>query len=505
MKRVALLIVVMLCTTSPAWGQQSRGLKLTVTDTLLTEYRADNQNQRDDDDNYGVVLNRLNLMASAEDVIASQRLDFLQFIDAPTNEYESQIILERINLRYQLDEWTIMAGDFYRQLGRGIALSIRKVDEMGLDVTLRGGQVSWGGDSGEMAVFAGVTNSVNMDSVSQKHVKDPNDLITGALGNVWITDDVRLGLYGLYMQPEEPILTGRDFTATGGGSIELQLMDGDMALYVEGVGQYRELAGIDDVGYAGYLAMDLAVDDFTMLAEGIFMTKFEQRGSTNTALASRFNYSNAPTLERQDQEVINNRDVAGGRLRLEGTLLDGELMLHGNVLYRATDQLSNTAIVHQIHGYLGGEYSYDDGDSRIEASAGYRHEIQGVSNAVLKTMIHFDANYTQKLTEAVSLHVTSVNELRTFVGDPYQRGSLFLGVDWVDIGGLTAEFGYDNQNQMPGATHYFIAGIGIIHVADNAEIRATVGTQRGGLKCIAGICRQFPEFAGGRIEAVARF
>jgi hypothetical protein len=499
------LVVIALLTAAPAVSAQSKKLKLTVTDTLLTEYRADNQNQRDDDDYYGVVLNRLNLMASAEDVIASQRLDLLQFIEAPTDDYQSEITLERINLRYRLDDWTIMLGDFYRQLGRGIALSVRKVDEMGLDVTLRGGQVSWSGEHGDMAVFGGVTNSVNIDAVSQKYVEDPYDIFAGALGNVWVTEDVKLGLYGLYMQPDEPILTGRDFSATGGGSVELQMMDGDAALYVEGVGQYRELAGIDDVGYAGYLALDLAIDDFTMLAEGIFMSKFEQRGSTNTAIGSRFNYSNAPTLERQDQEVINNRDVAGGRLRLEGTLLDGDLMLHGNVLYRATDQLSDTAIVHQIHGYVGGEYSYDDGDSKIEASAGYRHEIQGVSNTELKTMIHFDANYIQKLTEAVALSVTSVNELRTFVGEPYQRGSLFVGVDWVDIGGLTAEFGYDNQNTMPGANHYFIAGIGVVHINDNAQIRATVGTQRGGLKCIAGICRQFPEFAGGRIEAVARF
>jgi hypothetical protein len=32
-----------------------------------------------------------------------------------------------------------------------------------------------------------------------------------------------------------------------------------------------------------------------------------------------------------------------------------------------------------------------------------------------------------------------------------------------------------------------------------------VGTQRGGLKCIAGVCREFPSFAGARLEVIGRF
>ena len=41
-------------------------------------------------------------------------------------------------------------------------------------------------------------------------------------------------------------------------------------------------------------------------------------------------------------------------------------------------------------------------------------------------------------------------------------------------------------------------------IMDELDLTATVGTQRGGIKCISGVCREFPAFAGGRIEVVGR-
>jgi hypothetical protein len=120
-------------------------------------------------------------------------------------------------------------------------------------------------------------------------------------------------------------------------------------------------------------------------------------------------------------------------------------------------------------------------------------------------MMHADIDYLQRLTDVLSLHITSVNEFRTLQGSAYERGSLFLGVDWASVGGLTFEFGFDSQNKSDDARNLFYAGILVAHLTDRLELRGTVGTQRGGIKCIAGVCRQFPEFTGGRIEAIARF
>ena len=482
-------------------------LRLTVTDTLFSEYRTATgaTGPLGEDLYYGIVVNRLNVVASAGALTASQRFDLVQFIDAPTSDYVSEVIPERFNLRYRAGDWRVMGGDFYRQLGRGIALAIRKVDELGLDVGLRGGEVSWSGDNAEVALFGGITNSVNIDSVNQKYIADPQDVIAGAQTEITVSDQVRLGAYGLYMQPKESLGAEVDRVGTGGATVELEFMDSDLVLYMEGVGQHRETAGVSDVGYAAYLSMDLAIADWTFLFEGLFMEAFEQKGSTNTAVNNRFNYSNAPTLERFDQEVLNNRDVAGARLRAETSLLDGDLRLHGSVMYRITDPLDEFVRVDQMHTFAGAEYSWDYGDSRLAGSAGYRMETQAFDGFEIKTMFHADIDYLQRLTEALSLHITSVNEFRTLVGTGYERGSLFVGVDWANVGGLTFEFGFDSQNKAEDARNLFYAGIIAAHLTDRFELRGTVGTQRGGIKCIAGVCRQFPEFTGGRIEAIARF
>jgi hypothetical protein len=36
-------------------------------------------------------------------------------------------------------------------------------------------------------------------------------------------------------------------------------------------------------------------------------------------------------------------------------------------------------------------------------------------------------------------------------------------------------------------------------------VRAVAGSQRGGIKCVAGICREYPAFTGVRAEVVTRF
>ena len=503
--RAGLGLPVVLVLVSVTATASASDLRLSVTDTLFTEYRIDNANTNPDDDNYGVFVNRLNLVASAGDLTASHRIDLVQFVDAPTGDFVSTILPERVNLRYRVGDLRFMAGDFYRQLGRGIALAIRKVDELGLDVALRGGEVTWSGDAADLSVFAGITNSVNLDAVNQKYIADPSDLIIGSSFDLALTDWLKVGTYAMYMQPDQAQSDETDLVATAGGSVELELMDSDLVVYAEGVGQHRETAGITDVGYAAYLQADLLLGDWTFLLESLFMEAFEQKGSTNTAINSRFNYSNAPTMERFDQEVLNNRDVAGMRARAETSFLDGDLRVHASVMFRATDPLEEFTRVDQLHAFVGGEFLWDYGDSRLAASAGYRHETQAFSGNEVKTMSHFDVDYLQKLTDALSLHVTSVNELRTLVGTPYERGGLFVGVDWAHVGGVTFELGYDTQNQSANARNLFFAGIGVLHVTDRVQLRATIGTQRGGIKCIAGVCRQFPEFAGGRLEAIARF
>ena len=495
---LAAVVLPLLALSAPA---RATDLSLQVTDTLIVEYRADNGNSLDDDDEYGILINRLNLSGTAGSLTASLRVDAVGVFEPPSDDYDNDVRLERINVRYRGDGWDAQAGDFYTQLGRGIVLSLRKVDELGVDVSLLGGEFRYRHRKFGLALFGGVTNAANLDTVSNKFVEDPFDALAGLSAELKAIRDLRIEAYGLFMMPEEVTVEGEDdWSVSAGGSVEWLLMDGDWVLYAEAAGQHRTLGGSDETGLAFYLTSDLTLGDFTLLVEGMFLDAFEMKGSRNSALGSRFDYNRPPTLERIDQEVLEANDVAGVRLYGEYSLMDGDLLVHANVMFRMNEPKA-TSPAYGVHGFAGAEYHYDLGASRFAGAAGYRTELQ--NGKELKTMGHFELDWIHGIVDNLSLHLSTQNEFRTLTGEPYQRGSVFAGVDWARIGGLTFEFGYDTQFEFN--RQFFFAGILSWHVTPRIQLRATGGTQRGGLKCIAGVCRTFPEFAGGRVEVVGRF
>jgi hypothetical protein len=53
-------------------------------------------------------------------------------------------------------------------------------------------------------------------------------------------------------------------------------------------------------------------------------------------------------------------------------------------------------------------------------------------------------------------------------------------------------------------TMYF-NGSALYRFTSDSNIRIFVGQQRGGLKCISGVCKVFPDFEGARAELTVRF
>ena len=72
-------------------------------------------------------------------------------------------------------------------------------------------------------------------------------------------------------------------------------------------------------------------------------------------------------------------------------------------------------------------------------------------------------------------------------------------------GSATFELGYDESESFAEKPWLFYAGILSVDVWDAHQLRLTAGTQRGGLKCVAGVCRIFPAFKGAKLEWVARY
>ena len=490
------------------------GGSVQTTNRMATEWHVDNKNVQDDDDNYGLVLDRMDVVGSFGAWTTALRAEAWRFYSAPNDQYENAMRFERVTLQHQSGSWRFMLGDHFRQLGRGIVFSLRKVDELGLDVSLFGPAVTYASDFQTINLFGGRTNPANLDAISQKWVEDTHDKVIGGSYEIRPFPGASVQTFGLLMLPREQALAGLaeedDRWMTGGASV--QFTAGPVSLYLEGDMQQRRLADHESEGMAGYGALDLSLGNTVVLLEGLYLDKWELLGSTNSALNAPFNYSQPPTLERIDQEVLENRDVIGGRLRLEQSLLDRNLVLHVNAMMRVNNPDALEPL-HQTHAYAGFEYWFQERMSHLSGSAGYRDEngCEGVDPFDcgdphdVKSMVHFDVDYLQRLTPKMFLHLVSMNELRTLETDDYVRGSTFVGLEWTEVGALTFELGYDTQNQSEDVANYFIAGILSAEVWQDGLFRLTAGTQRGGLKCIAGICRVFPGFAGVRAELISRF
>ena len=481
---------------------------LRIVDTTVLEYRGDNENATEGDDDYGVAINKLYLNGQMDRTSVSAQVDAYLFssypdVAAPTQEnpsaYASQARLERLSLVHNFGEsGTLTVGDAHQQLGRGLVLALRKVDELGTDQALRGGSVEWDADQFAALVFAGRTNVANLDGVTQKFIDDPNDTLAGASGTLRL-GRADLSVHGLYLQPSTmaSVQYDDDQTIVGGAYIDLPATDW-LSLYAEGAVEEYRAAGLAQQGMAGYVAADLDLQVVQLLLEGLYLDQFQVWGSRNTTLGQPFAYNQPPTLERIDQEVLDNRDVRGGRAKLSKAFFDGDLVLYVSGVLRQYGLAPSD--VDAIHGYGGFELTYGQGLSRWYMSGGWREETMKARSAEpLKTMAHAETDWVQAIGGGYALHVTVNHEEREFEGHAYRRGTTLLGFDRFGLGSLMAEVGYDTQQETTRT--FYLAGIVGWELGHWLKMRAIVGAQRGGIKCIGGICRDFPPFAGARFEA----
>lgn len=479
---------------------------LRVLNTSVLEYRGDNRNVDDKDDNFGLGLNKLYLDGQMENTSVGVQVDSVvlsNFPDVPKptpdnpSAYRSEARLERISLVQQLGDVTFNLGDAHLQLGRGIALSLRRVDELGADQALRGGGVGYQGDLLSTRVFAGRTNIANLDGVTQKFMEDPDDVLTGASATLHL-GRADVSVHGLILRSRVPTSpdVDEDGTNLAGAYLDLPLTDW-LSLYVEGAFEQYRIIRQDERGTAAYAAADLDLGIVSLLVEGLYLDQFQVLGSRNDLLGQRTVYNQPPTLERIDQEVLDNENVRGGRVKLSRAFLDGSLVLYTSGMLRQFGK--DAAGVNALHGYGGFEFTYDGGRSRWYASAGYREEILVRDGQAQKTMEHAETDWVQSIGGPWALHLTVGHEQRTLEERGYMRGTSLIGFDRAGWGSLMAEVGYDTQN--PNTQQAFLAGIVAWTAADWMTLKAVVGSQRGGIKCIGGVCRDFPAFSGARMEA----
>ena len=192
-----------------------------VTNTSIGAYHFDNRNTRPGnalsrvDDNYGEHLDRLNIQAGWWRFRAGVRIDSALYFNVPSNTKLRQLAAadaadlkalgidpgslndrandyyRELNTRfvptyypsklfatYMQKGIEATVGDFYAQLGRGLVFSVRKIDELAIDTTIRGGKVVVDRRFGDLqagaTVFAGQLNPLRIDEASGRRLNGGN-------------------------------------------------------------------------------------------------------------------------------------------------------------------------------------------------------------------------------------------------------------------------------------------------------------------------------------------
>ena len=484
--------------------------------------------------------NRLNLRLRTGAWTFGLRIDAAWFPSPPSAQYASDIRPEEMFVTYKDSSWTLTAGDDYLTIGRGLALSLRKFDEVGFATNLRGLHARYRTDGFEMRLGAGFTNVVNVDLVEEKLVPDPNDLVflarfeTDALGPLTLGahvvdierrhSDIRTALADpLFGDGDDDPIQGRRFerTTITGLSAELAFdaidintefgylsndetrasLTGDtpsgepgLALYVSATGTFGRWTALLEGKHYDHWHVDSTLHPDTADAQGV--TQF-------------FPYVTPPTLERIDQRVVNNTDVSGVHLRIDHAFAPSK---KGNkhILFLSSALFVDAPAEHEwtLHAYAGWELTAATGD-RLVIQSGYRREEAPDENIIRLGMWHLDLDWFKTVGKGVDLQLHWTHEFRDknigaeTLHQGYYEGTFYLSVNLPPAWSVTGQLEYLTDSTVNQTT---FPGVFLQWKPDSASfVRLFVGRSKGGLKCSGGVCRIFPDFEGVKLETTLRF
>jgi Family of unknown function (DUF6029) len=93
--------------------------------------------------------------------------------------FRNSIYPAKLWATYSAPGMELTAGDAYAQFGRGLTLSMRKVDELGIDTTIRGGKVQISRDPFSITAVAGFGNPSRVDEATGRALWVTSDLAPG--------------------------------------------------------------------------------------------------------------------------------------------------------------------------------------------------------------------------------------------------------------------------------------------------------------------------------------
>ena len=523
--------------------------------------------------------------------------------------YQNSIYPAKLWASYKYKGIELILGDAYVQFARGLVLSMRKLDDLGVDNTVRGfkGSVTKGPFS--FTLVGGIANPSRVDEATgealfvQKTVPQTNPTFTNRGPQpVYGIDQI----FGAEIQAgrEKPIVLttsmsyvnrcapnsysgptsaapGRiqnpDFASNLFGycddtsvqtwlgslpsigntrqsrhismiaqAIEFPKMGKFGSLYIVGVIQQRDGSDPSDVKdfdqgtaiYATYTGSigKKVTNTIEFKDYRNFFPTLASVDSKAVAAFSALQYSTPPTIESitQDNFGPNNFNVCVDGLRLRTDVrLNDTLLVYGQGIgtqsrSEQTPDCKNTSkgptpTDYIADGLVGFQWDFDKKQSHLYATVGARGDWVADTGEPYIYQGEITYNFSKAITKTVALEflgrhrVRYENTLNPGAGGasvPWVEGENYTGLSIAPHWVFTQGIEYTTLSLPPsvsfaGISDYpawlFLSVGGVYKITKNSNIKLFAGQQRGGLKCISGVCRVFPNFEGARVELTLRF
>ena len=505
----------------------------------------------------------------------------------------------------------VTVGDSYVQFARGLVLSMRKVDDLGIDSTVRGIKVTEAKGPFSVTVLAGLANPSRVDEATgqalftSKRVTDPKspvysvrleqpsfgadqiygaELVIGRQGPLVATTSLSLvnrcspnaytslgrvtnpntfnDLVGycddsnrdtwLGGLPANSSTRGASDVLTVAQSFELPKLGKWGNVYVVGALQNRD-GQFDAQGtsthqglafYATYVA-PLGKRVTTTLEYKQYDNFYPTGSAVNASQLAAFStlaWSAVPTMESivEDNLFGNfNVCVVGGRARTDWRVAKRILVFaqgmwqvsrgEQNAVCDAAGNITGVpdsakaALTDYVSdGVIGTQLRFERRQTIMAATLGTRQDWLGTGTQFVR---QYELTYTfnQKLSKNVAIEILGRHRVRYELSQnvgmdglshEWVEGENYLGLSIAPRWVITQGFEYSTLD-LPASTKFafidnypawlYLSAGGIYKLTKSSNIKVFLGQQRGGLKCISGVCRVFPAFEGARAELTLRF
>lgn len=419
-----------------------------------------------------------------------------------THWFDPRKFFEKTFLSWSNDNVDVTLGDSYANLGRGLVLSLRKVDQLSADTTLLGAKTAFRFGDFSAIALGGVTNIQNTDDLEARYNPDPFDVIVGGRADYRIASKVSVGLEGVWGdQPSGGNAAQRDRHTRVGLVLDAPRPLPWLSIYGEYV---RAFETIDTTtqGSALYLSANVLSGITSWLFEFKNYQNFRP-WRTSAPNATSTVYAAPPTLERVLVQIIDDSNVVAGRLKTD-------VRLNPNLTFYLSPEF---ATVHPALGehdlladaYAGAEVRWSEGLSHVFPVVEWRRQWDQ-TGPLVENLLAFEVDAAQLIGKGWSAEFQGLVWLRDRPEEskPWQEGSAYLGAKWAPRFFAAVGFEFINEQKFLPTAHNFVNAQAQWEFTPSTSITLFVGGRRPGLRCISGVCRNFPPFQGLELSFVAR-